>query len=155
MIFLETKTFTSRAATMACATRCRSSCSRRSRDSFIRQPGGALVLQLLQVHHREELGRRLEARPPVVPVVASSGGGGGGVGLLLRGGAVVQQARQAVELGVRRAELVELVEGDAFNQIKLDESIRNIRNLGFFSDVKVRNLVGSSEEQTSRSFQKL
>ena len=42
----------------------------------------------------------------------------------------------------------ELVEGDAFNQIKLDESIRNIRNLGFFSDVKVRNLVGSSEEQT-------
>ena len=42
----------------------------------------------------------------------------------------------------------ELVEGDAFNQIKLDESIRNVRNLGFFSDVKVRNLVGSSEEQT-------
>ncbi|MEC8262273.1 MAG: outer membrane protein assembly factor BamA [Pseudomonadota bacterium] len=42
----------------------------------------------------------------------------------------------------------ELVEGDAFNQIKLDESIKNVRNLGFFSDVKVRNLVGSSEEQT-------
>ena len=42
----------------------------------------------------------------------------------------------------------ELVEGDAFNQIKLDESIRNVRNLGFFSDVRVRNLVGSSEEQT-------
>ena len=42
----------------------------------------------------------------------------------------------------------ELVEGDAFNQIKLDESIRNIRRLGFFSEVKVRNLVGSSEEQT-------
>ena len=42
----------------------------------------------------------------------------------------------------------ELVEGDAFNQVKLDESIRNVRNLGFFSDVSVRNLVGSSDEQT-------
>ena len=42
----------------------------------------------------------------------------------------------------------ELVEGDAFNQIKLDRSIRNIRNLGFFSDVSVRNLAGSSAEQT-------
>ncbi len=42
----------------------------------------------------------------------------------------------------------EVVEGDAFNQLKLERSIRNIRNLGFFSDVSVRNLVGSSEEQT-------
>ena len=42
----------------------------------------------------------------------------------------------------------ELVEGDAFNQVKLDESIRNVRNLGFFSDVSVRNLVGNSDEQT-------
>ena len=42
----------------------------------------------------------------------------------------------------------ELVEGDAFNQIKLDRSIRNIRNLGFFSDVSVRNLAGSSADQT-------
>ena len=42
----------------------------------------------------------------------------------------------------------ELVEGDAFNQVKLDESIRNVRNLGFFSDISVRNLVGSSDEQT-------
>ncbi len=42
----------------------------------------------------------------------------------------------------------ELVEGDAFNQLKLERSIRNVRNLGFFSDVSVRNLVGSSEEQT-------
>ena len=42
----------------------------------------------------------------------------------------------------------EIVEGDAFNQLKLDRSIRNVRNLGFFSDVSVRNIVGSSEEQT-------
>ncbi|RZO28664.1 MAG: outer membrane protein assembly factor BamA [SAR116 cluster bacterium] len=42
----------------------------------------------------------------------------------------------------------EVVEGDAFNQLKLERSIRNVRNLGFFSDVSVRNLVGSSEEQT-------
>ena len=48
---------------------------------------------------------------------------------------------------VIRREL-ELVEGDAFNQIKLDKSIRNVRNLGFFSDVSVRNLAGSSEDQT-------
>ena len=32
--------------------------------------------------------------------------------------------------------------------MKLDYSIRNVRNLGFFSDVSVRNLVGSSDEQT-------
>ena len=42
----------------------------------------------------------------------------------------------------------EVVEGDAFNQLKLERSIRNVRNLGFFSDVSVRNLVGSSDEQT-------
>ncbi|MGC6520853.1 MAG: outer membrane protein assembly factor BamA [Candidatus Puniceispirillaceae bacterium] len=42
----------------------------------------------------------------------------------------------------------ELVEGDAFNQVKLDKSIRNVRNLGFFSDVSVRNLAGSSDDQT-------
>lgn len=42
----------------------------------------------------------------------------------------------------------ELVEGDAFNQVKLDKSIRNVRNLGFFSDVSVRNLAGSGEDQT-------
>ena len=37
----------------------------------------------------------------------------------------------------------EIIEGDAFNQLKLDRSIRNVRNLGFFSDVSVRNIVGS------------
>ena len=42
----------------------------------------------------------------------------------------------------------ELVEGDAFNQLKLDRSIRNIRNLGFFKEVGVENIVGSSEDQT-------
>ena len=42
----------------------------------------------------------------------------------------------------------ELVEGDAFNQLKLERSIRNVRNLGFFSDVSVRNIMGSSEGQT-------
>jgi len=43
---------------------------------------------------------------------------------------------------------MELAEGDAFNQLKLDRSVRNIRNLGYFSNVSVRNLVGSSPEQT-------
>ena len=41
-----------------------------------------------------------------------------------------------------------LVEGDAYNQLKLDNSIRDIRNLGFFSRVDVANFRGSSEEQT-------
>ena len=43
---------------------------------------------------------------------------------------------------------MELVEGDAFNQLKLDKSVRNIRNLGFFSKVEVANFRGSSNEQT-------
>lgn len=42
----------------------------------------------------------------------------------------------------------ELVEGDAFNQLKLDRSIRNVRNLGYFREVSVRNLEGSSPDQT-------
>ena len=58
---------------------------------------------------------------------------------------IVNNAR-TLDSVVRRE--FELVEGDAFNQIKLDRSIRNIRNLGFFSDVSVRNLVGSSADQT-------
>lgn len=48
---------------------------------------------------------------------------------------------------VVRREL-ELVEGDAFNSLKLERSIRNVRNLGFFADVGVRNMRGSSDEQT-------
>jgi outer membrane protein insertion porin family len=42
----------------------------------------------------------------------------------------------------------ELVEGDAFNQLKLERSIRNVRNLGYFSNVTVQNIAGSSDEQT-------
>ena len=42
----------------------------------------------------------------------------------------------------------EIVEGDAYNQLKIDRSIRNVRNLGYFSDVKVATLQGSSPEQT-------
>ena len=48
---------------------------------------------------------------------------------------------------VIRREL-ELVEGDAFNSLKLERSLRNVRNLGYFADVSVRNIVGSSPEQT-------
>ena len=48
---------------------------------------------------------------------------------------------------VVRREL-QLVEGDAYNQLKLDNSIRAIRNLGFFSSVEVANFRGSSDEQT-------
>ena len=42
----------------------------------------------------------------------------------------------------------ELVEGDAFNQLKLDRSVRNVRNLGYFSKVNVQNIRGSSADQT-------
>ena len=42
----------------------------------------------------------------------------------------------------------ELVEGDSFNQLKLTRSERNVRNLGYFSDVSVSVLPGSSAEQS-------
>ncbi|MDC0992943.1 outer membrane protein assembly factor BamA [Alphaproteobacteria bacterium] len=42
----------------------------------------------------------------------------------------------------------EIAEGDAYNQLKIDRSVRNIRNLGYFKDVKVATLQGSSPEQT-------
>jgi outer membrane protein insertion porin family len=42
----------------------------------------------------------------------------------------------------------EIVEGDAYDQLKIDRSVRNVRNLGYFSDVKVATLQGSSPEQT-------
>ena len=48
---------------------------------------------------------------------------------------------------------MQLVEGDAFNQLKLDNSIRDIRNLGFFSRVDVQNFRGSSDEQTVTELQ--
>ena len=42
----------------------------------------------------------------------------------------------------------ELVEGDAVNQLKLDRSVRNVRNLGYFSKVDVQNIRGSRLDQT-------
>jgi len=42
----------------------------------------------------------------------------------------------------------ELVEGDAFNQLKLDRSVRNLRNLGYFSKIDVQNFRGSTADQT-------
>ncbi|MDC1383367.1 outer membrane protein assembly factor BamA [Candidatus Puniceispirillum sp.] len=42
----------------------------------------------------------------------------------------------------------EIVEGDAYDQLKIDRSIRNVRNLGFFSDVKVQTLSGSTSDQS-------
>jgi len=41
-----------------------------------------------------------------------------------------------------------LVEGDSFNQLRLTQSERNIRNLGYFSNVSVDVLPGSSSEQS-------
>ena len=41
-----------------------------------------------------------------------------------------------------------MVEGDAFNQLKLDRSVRNVRNLGYFSKVDVQNIRGSTADQT-------
>ena len=45
----------------------------------------------------------------------------------------------------------EIVEGDAYNQLKIDRSIRNVRNLGYFSEVKVQTLRGSTPEQSVTS----
>ena len=42
----------------------------------------------------------------------------------------------------------DLLEGDAFNVSKLRRARRSIRNLGFFSKVKVDNLVGSAKDKT-------
>ena len=42
----------------------------------------------------------------------------------------------------------ELVEGDSFNQLRLTNSLRNIRNLGYFSDVQGRVLAGSQADQS-------
>ena len=42
----------------------------------------------------------------------------------------------------------EIVEGDAYNQFKIDRSVRNVRNLGYFSDVKVQTLPGSNKDQS-------
>ena len=53
---------------------------------------------------------------------------------------------RTIDTVIRRE--LEIVEGDAFNSLKLERSIRNIRNLGFFADVSVRNMPGSSEDQT-------
>ena len=42
----------------------------------------------------------------------------------------------------------ELVEGDAFNQLKLDRSIPKYRNLGYFRDVEVSTEQGSTPDQS-------
>ncbi len=42
----------------------------------------------------------------------------------------------------------ELVEGDSFNRLKLIQSERNVRNLGYFSSVKTAVRPGSSPEQS-------
>ena len=42
----------------------------------------------------------------------------------------------------------ELVEGDAFNQLKLDRSLRNVRNLGYFRNVELETEQGSTADQT-------
>ncbi|MGC6485899.1 MAG: outer membrane protein assembly factor BamA, partial [Candidatus Puniceispirillales bacterium] len=42
----------------------------------------------------------------------------------------------------------ELVEGDSFNQLKLTRSERNVRNLGYFSNVSVDVLPGSEADQS-------
>ena len=41
-----------------------------------------------------------------------------------------------------------LIEGDAFNSLKLESSVRNIRNLGYFRNTDVRTIQGSSPEQS-------
>ncbi len=48
---------------------------------------------------------------------------------------------------VIRREL-EVVEGDPYNQLKLDKSLRNIKNLGFFRTVDISTVRGSADNQT-------
>ncbi len=48
---------------------------------------------------------------------------------------------------VIRREL-EIVEGDPYNQLKLDKSLRNIKNLGFFKNVDIKTVQGSGNDQT-------
>jgi outer membrane protein insertion porin family len=48
---------------------------------------------------------------------------------------------------VIRREL-EVVEGDPYNQLKLDKSLRNIKNLGFFNTVDISTVRGSEDDQT-------
>ena len=43
---------------------------------------------------------------------------------------------------------MEIIEGDPFNQLKIDRSLRNIKNLGFFRTVEIENVKGSSESET-------
>ncbi len=43
---------------------------------------------------------------------------------------------------------IELVEGDAFNQVLVDRSQNNIRGMGFFSDQKIERLPGSAPDRT-------
>ena len=42
----------------------------------------------------------------------------------------------------------EIVEGDSFNQLRLSNSVRNIRNLGYFSNVQSKVLPGSQSDQS-------
>lgn len=42
----------------------------------------------------------------------------------------------------------EVVEGDPYNQLKLDKSLRNIKNLGFFRTVDISTVRGSADDQT-------
>ncbi len=48
---------------------------------------------------------------------------------------------------VIRREL-EIVEGDAYNQLKIERSLRNIRGLGYFRNVKVDTVPGSATDQS-------
>ena len=58
---------------------------------------------------------------------------------------IIDNSRTA-DFVIRRE--MQLVEGDAYNQVKLQNSLRNIRNLGFFSDVSLEKKPGSSDEQS-------
>jgi outer membrane protein insertion porin family len=58
---------------------------------------------------------------------------------------IIDNSRTA-DFVIRRE--MQLVEGDAYNNLKLQQSIRNIRNLGFFRDVSVKSKPGSTPEQS-------
>ncbi len=58
---------------------------------------------------------------------------------------IIDNSRTA-DFVIRRE--MQLVEGDAYNQVKLQESVRNIKNLGFFRDVSVETRPGSSTDQS-------
>ena len=101
-----------------------------------------------------ELGNLGYAFVNIVPEPSTSPDDGY-VDILIRIGTAQKNYMERIEVvnntrtldSVIRREL-EIVEGDSFNQLKIDRSLRKIRGLGYFRNVNVEALPGSSEENS-------